>query len=164
MGVAWSQEDWDQQMNTQAEEVAITEEDLELIRERETNIRQLEVGLTFSVLHLKWYILKMVVEVRGRGERARPIVKKRRDVVVVLRRKTHTLGRLPCLSVRHHGCEPNLQGSGGDDPRPGGDDWWVAQPDPLCHHVVLPRVCVWKLELCRETSGTLDVGINHNPR
>lgn len=31
-------------MTTQAEEVAITEEDLELIKERETNIRQLEVS------------------------------------------------------------------------------------------------------------------------
>lgn len=36
-----SQEDWGQ-MTTQSEEVAVTEEDLELIRERETNIRQLE--------------------------------------------------------------------------------------------------------------------------
>uniref|UniRef100_A0A8C5DN01 Syntaxin-7 n=1 Tax=Gouania willdenowi TaxID=441366 RepID=A0A8C5DN01_GOUWI len=36
-----SQEDWGQ-MTTQTEEVSITEEDLELIRERETNIRQLE--------------------------------------------------------------------------------------------------------------------------
>lgn len=56
MGVAWSQDDWDQQMSTQAEEVAITEEDLELIKERETNIRQLEVGLTVSILHLKVHI------------------------------------------------------------------------------------------------------------
>lgn len=32
-------------MTTQTEDVAITEEDLELIRERETNIRQLEVCL-----------------------------------------------------------------------------------------------------------------------
>lgn len=31
-------------MSAQSEEVSITEEDLELIRERETNIRQLEVG------------------------------------------------------------------------------------------------------------------------
>lgn len=43
-------------MSTQAEEVAITEEDLELIKERETNIRQLEVGLTVSILHLKVHI------------------------------------------------------------------------------------------------------------
>lgn len=34
-------------MTTQADEVAITEEDLELIKERETNIRQLEVRLSF---------------------------------------------------------------------------------------------------------------------
>lgn len=40
-----SQEDWGQ-MTMQAEEVAITEEDLELIKERETNIRQLEVSLS----------------------------------------------------------------------------------------------------------------------
>lgn len=38
-----SQEPWDQ-VSAQAEEVSITEEDLELIKERETNIRQLEVG------------------------------------------------------------------------------------------------------------------------
>lgn len=38
-----SQEDWGQ-MSAQSEEVSITEEDLELIKERETNIRQLEVG------------------------------------------------------------------------------------------------------------------------
>lgn len=31
-------------MSAQSEEVSITEEDLELIKERETNIRQLEVG------------------------------------------------------------------------------------------------------------------------
>lgn len=37
-------------MTTQAEEVAITEEDLELIKERETNIRQLEVRLSFIFL------------------------------------------------------------------------------------------------------------------
>lgn len=41
--VCGSQEDWGQQVSSQVEEVAITEEDLELIRERETNIRQLEV-------------------------------------------------------------------------------------------------------------------------
>lgn len=38
-----SQEDWGQ-LSAQSEEVSITEEDLELIKERETNIRQLEVG------------------------------------------------------------------------------------------------------------------------
>lgn len=37
-------------MTTQADEVAITEEDLELIKERETNIRQLEVRLSFIFL------------------------------------------------------------------------------------------------------------------
>uniref|UniRef100_A0A3Q3WLK6 Syntaxin-12 n=1 Tax=Mola mola TaxID=94237 RepID=A0A3Q3WLK6_MOLML len=36
-----NQEDWGQ-MTTQSDEMAITEEDLELIKERETNIRQLE--------------------------------------------------------------------------------------------------------------------------
>lgn len=48
-------------MSAQSEEVSITEEDLELIKERETNIRQLEVGssplvadqqLTGSILNL----------------------------------------------------------------------------------------------------------------
>lgn len=47
----WSQEDWGQ-MTTQADEVAITEEDLELIKERETNIRQLEVSLCLIFLIL----------------------------------------------------------------------------------------------------------------
>lgn len=37
-------------MTTQADEAAITEEDLELIKERETNIRQLEVRLSFIFL------------------------------------------------------------------------------------------------------------------
>lgn len=32
-------------MTTQTEEVGVTEEDLELIKERETNIRQLEVSV-----------------------------------------------------------------------------------------------------------------------
>lgn len=49
-------------MSSQAEEVAFTEEDLELIRERETNIRQLEVEphtmetvhvFTFTLIHEK---------------------------------------------------------------------------------------------------------------
>lgn len=42
-------------MTTQTEEVAITEEDLELIKERETNIRQLEVilYLLFLILHIR---------------------------------------------------------------------------------------------------------------
>lgn len=34
-----------------------------------------------------------------------------------------TLPPLLRLSVRHHGREPDLQGPGSDDPRPGGDDW-----------------------------------------
>lgn len=42
-------------MTTQTEEVAITEEDLELIKERETNIRQLEVSyyLLFLIIHTR---------------------------------------------------------------------------------------------------------------
>lgn len=40
-------------MTTQTEEAAITEEDLELIKERETNIRQLEVSLCLLFLLLK---------------------------------------------------------------------------------------------------------------
>lgn len=50
-----SQEDWGQ-MSAQSEEVSITEEDLELIKERETNIRQLEVGsspLMAEMQHVK---------------------------------------------------------------------------------------------------------------
>lgn len=38
-----SNEDWNQ-MQSQEEDVAITEQDLELIKERETAIRQLEVS------------------------------------------------------------------------------------------------------------------------
>ena len=30
------------------------------------------------------------------------------------------------VSVWHHGCKSDLQGPGSDDPRSGGDDWWVA--------------------------------------
>lgn len=39
----FSNEEWDQ-MQAQEEDVAITEQDLELIKERETAIRQLEVS------------------------------------------------------------------------------------------------------------------------
>lgn len=42
--MASGQDDW-AQMSAQTEEAAVTEEDLELIKERETNIRQLEVGV-----------------------------------------------------------------------------------------------------------------------
>lgn len=49
------EDDWGQSQ-TQTEEPAITEEDLEIIKERETNIRQLEVsplvrGNTAAVTH-----------------------------------------------------------------------------------------------------------------
>lgn len=58
-----SQEDWGQ-MTTQTEEVAITEEDLELIRERETNIRQLES----DILDVNQIFKDLAVMIHDQGE------------------------------------------------------------------------------------------------
>ncbi|XP_016521572.1 syntaxin-12-like, partial [Poecilia formosa] len=41
-------------ITTQTEEMAITEEDLELIKERETNIRQLEVSICLLLLDIQF--------------------------------------------------------------------------------------------------------------
>ncbi|XP_075867532.1 syntaxin-12 [Nelusetta ayraudi] len=59
-----SQDDWDQQMSTQAEEVAITEEDLELIKERETNIRQLES----DIMDVNQIFKDLAVMIHDQGE------------------------------------------------------------------------------------------------
>lgn len=45
-----SNDDWGK-TTIQTEETAITEEDLELIKERETAIRQLEVSFSLFILH-----------------------------------------------------------------------------------------------------------------
>ncbi|CAL9691344.1 unnamed protein product [Knipowitschia caucasica] len=58
-----SQEDWGQ-MTTQSEEVAITEEDLELIKERETNIRQLES----DILDVNQIFKDLAVMIHDQGE------------------------------------------------------------------------------------------------
>lgn len=87
-------------MTTQTEEVAITEEDLELIKDRETNIRQLEVRLCQPVFIINTYSYKI---------------------------HCHTeLSVHFFVSVWHHGCQPDLQGPGSYDPWSGRNDWWVA--------------------------------------
>ncbi|KAA8586078.1 hypothetical protein FQN60_007647, partial [Etheostoma spectabile] len=58
-----NQEDWGQ-MSAQAEEVAITEEDLELIKERETNIRQLES----DILDVNQIFKDLAVMIHDQGE------------------------------------------------------------------------------------------------
>lgn len=96
-------------MTMQAEDVAITEEDLELIKERETNIRQLEVSLSTP----SWLLASTKIYCH------------------VLGTHTHAIAKLNFLSVSfvsvwHHGCKSDIQGPGSDDPRSGRDDWWVA--------------------------------------
>ncbi|XP_069032739.1 syntaxin-12 [Embiotoca jacksoni] len=58
-----NQDDWGQ-MTTQTEEVAITEEDLELIKERETNIRQLES----DILDVNQIFKDLAVMIHDQGE------------------------------------------------------------------------------------------------
>lgn len=48
-------------MTTQTEEVGVTEEDLELIKERETNIRQLEVSVVS-----RWSRWSVIFQLSGR--------------------------------------------------------------------------------------------------
>lgn len=50
-----SHEEWNQ-MQSQEDEVAITEQDLELIKERETAIRQLEVRARLCLLFDSMYL------------------------------------------------------------------------------------------------------------
>ncbi|KAM9776469.1 syntaxin-12 isoform 2-T2 [Syngnathus typhle] len=58
-----NQDDWGQ-MTTQTEEAAITEEDLELIKERETNIRQLES----DILDVNQIFKDLAVMIHDQGE------------------------------------------------------------------------------------------------
>uniref|UniRef100_A0A3P9AB22 t-SNARE coiled-coil homology domain-containing protein n=1 Tax=Esox lucius TaxID=8010 RepID=A0A3P9AB22_ESOLU len=58
-----NQDDWGQ-TTTQTEEVAITEEDLELIKERETNIRQLES----DILDVNQIFKDLAVMIHDQGE------------------------------------------------------------------------------------------------
>ncbi|XP_063040936.1 syntaxin-12 [Engraulis encrasicolus] len=57
-------DDWGQTTQTQAEEAAITEEDLELIKERETNIRQLES----DILDVNQIFKDLAVMIHDQGE------------------------------------------------------------------------------------------------
>ena len=95
-------EDVAQQDQAQAEQAPITMEDLEIIKDRETNIRQLEVGLhhTPCSSDFLW----------GRIRSSEPSF-------------LYFLASIP--SGRHYGCEPNLQGPGSDDPWPGRDHRWA---------------------------------------
>ncbi|KAM4538972.1 syntaxin-12 isoform 1-T2 [Odontesthes bonariensis] len=58
-----NQEDWGQ-MTTQTEEAAITEEDLELIKDRETNIRQLES----DIMDVNQIFKDLAVMIHDQGE------------------------------------------------------------------------------------------------
>ncbi|XP_061685176.1 syntaxin-12 isoform X4 [Syngnathoides biaculeatus] len=58
-----NQDDWGQ-MTTQTEEVAITEDDLELIKERETNIRQLES----DIMDVNQIFKDLAVMIHDQGE------------------------------------------------------------------------------------------------
>ncbi|XP_068189948.1 syntaxin-12 [Antennarius striatus] len=58
-----NQEDWGQ-ISTQSDEAAITEEDLELIKERETNIRQLES----DILDVNQIFKDLAVMIHDQGE------------------------------------------------------------------------------------------------
>lgn len=60
-------------------------------------------------------------------EAVKAVEEKKPAHCVDLRRTYHIFPQFWCVSVRHSGRQPNLQGPGSDDPRSGGDDWWVAQ-------------------------------------
>lgn len=61
-----SGEDWNQ-MQSQDEDVAITEQDLELIKERETAIRQLEVTSRSCTLRQDWQLIQRSLAVLTDG-------------------------------------------------------------------------------------------------
>ena len=110
-------------MTTQTEEVAITEEDLELIKERETNIRQLEVSICILSLILLHTISQrsIISPSMATGPCQNPLSCPETTY------KCHSWFELfVCVSVWHHGCKPDIQGPGSDDPRSGRNDWWEA--------------------------------------
>ncbi|KAF1381278.1 hypothetical protein PFLUV_G00152170 [Perca fluviatilis] len=83
-----NQEDWGQ-MSTQAEEVAITEEDLELIKERETNIRQLES----DILDVNQIFKDLAVMIHDQGEMIDSIEANVENAEVHVERGTEQLQR-----------------------------------------------------------------------
>uniref|UniRef100_A0AAQ4PM23 Syntaxin-12 n=1 Tax=Gasterosteus aculeatus aculeatus TaxID=481459 RepID=A0AAQ4PM23_GASAC len=81
-------EDWGQ-MTTQAEEGAITEEDLELIKERETNIRQLES----DILDVNQIFKDLAVMIHDQGEMIDSIEANVENAEVHVERGTEQLQR-----------------------------------------------------------------------
>ncbi|TNN45545.1 Syntaxin-12 [Liparis tanakae] len=81
-------EDWGQ-MTTQTEEVAITEEDLELIKERETNIRQLES----DILDVNQIFKDLAVMIHDQGEMIDSIEANVENAEVHVERGTEQLQR-----------------------------------------------------------------------
>ncbi|KAI3357962.1 hypothetical protein L3Q82_002954 [Scortum barcoo] len=83
-----NQEDWGQ-MTTQTEEVAITEEDLELIKERETNIRQLES----DIMDVNQIFKDLAVMIHDQGEMIDSIEANVENAEVHVERGTEQLQR-----------------------------------------------------------------------
>uniref|UniRef100_A0A4W6CTE4 Syntaxin-12 n=1 Tax=Lates calcarifer TaxID=8187 RepID=A0A4W6CTE4_LATCA len=89
-----NQEDWGQ-MTTQAEEVAITEEDLELIKERETNIRQLES----DIMDVNQIFKDLAVMIHDQGEMIDSIEANVENAEVHVERGTEQLQRASYYQV-----------------------------------------------------------------
>uniref|UniRef100_A0A8D3DD87 Syntaxin-12 n=1 Tax=Scophthalmus maximus TaxID=52904 RepID=A0A8D3DD87_SCOMX len=83
-----NQEDWGQ-MTTQTEDVAITEDDLELIRERETNIRQLES----DIMDVNQIFKDLAVMIHDQGEMIDSIEANVENAEVHVERGTEQLQR-----------------------------------------------------------------------
>eukprot|EP00064_Thunnus_orientalis_P003907 superscaffoldBa00000338_g3918 len=83
-----NQEDWGQ-MTTQTEEAAITEEDLELIKERETNIRQLES----DIMDVNQIFKDLAVMIHDQGEMIDSIEANVENAEVHVERGTEQLQR-----------------------------------------------------------------------
>uniref|UniRef100_A0A8P4KF72 Syntaxin-12 n=1 Tax=Dicentrarchus labrax TaxID=13489 RepID=A0A8P4KF72_DICLA len=83
-----NQEDWGQ-ITTQTEEVAITEEDLELIKERETNIRQLES----DIMDVNQIFKDLAVMIHDQGEMIDSIEANVENAEVHVERGTEQLQR-----------------------------------------------------------------------
>ncbi|XP_051926013.1 syntaxin-12 [Hippocampus zosterae] len=83
-----SQDDW-AQMSAQTEEAAITEEDLELIKERETNIRQLES----DIMDVNQIFKDLAVMIHDQGEMIDSIEANVENAEVHVERGTEQLQR-----------------------------------------------------------------------
>uniref|UniRef100_A0A668SRA9 Syntaxin-12 n=1 Tax=Oreochromis aureus TaxID=47969 RepID=A0A668SRA9_OREAU len=83
-----NQDEWGQ-MTTQTEEVAITEEDLELIKERETNIRQLES----DIMDVNQIFKDLAVMIHDQGEMIDSIEANVENAEVHVERGTEQLQR-----------------------------------------------------------------------